>query len=125
MKQYISTSKTLKPLIRPWLKTPWTCPYMEFRYGLWTGISGLMGEDGRQLGEANTKPAVYMKDIPAETLTCKYEGTRYGQLINISALRVAMKHFYDASAITVSVRDYHMARITNLPTRYRGAGISM
>jgi len=84
---------------------------MEFRYGLWTGISGLMGEDARQLGEANTKPAVFMKDIPAETLACKYDGTRYGQLINISALRVAMRHFYDASAITVSVRDYHMARI--------------
>lgn len=115
MKQFITSSSIAKSLVRPLLKKPWDCPYMEFRYGLWTGISGLMGEDGRQLGEANTKPAIFMKDIPAEVLACKYKGTRNGQLINMSALRVAMQHFYETSAITVAVRDYHMARI-NQPT---------
>lgn len=87
---------------------------MEFRYGVWTGISGLMGEDGRQLGEANTKPTIFNRGIPAEVHACKYKGSRFDQLINVSALRVAMRHFYEASAITVAVRDYHMAQ-TNRP----------
>ena len=84
---------------------------MEFRYGLWTGISGLMGEDGRQLGEANTRPMIFNREIPAEVHACKYKGSRYGKDINVSALRVAMRHFYEASSITVAVRDYHMAKL--------------
>ncbi len=84
---------------------------MEFRYGVWTGVSARMGEDGRQLGEANTRPLLFNRDIPAEVQACKYQGSRYGKRINISALRVAMRHFYDASTITVAVRDYHMAQI--------------
>lgn len=84
---------------------------MEFRYGVWTGVSAYMGADGRQLGEANTRPLVFNREIPAEVQACKYPGNRHGKLINISALRVAMRHFYDASTITVAVRDYHMAQI--------------
>ena len=111
MKQILSTSNILRPLIRPILKNPWDCSLMEFRYGLWTGVSALMGEDGRQLGEHNTRPLVFNREIPAEVHACKYKGSRYGREINISALRVAMRHFYEASAITVAVRDYHMAEI--------------
>lgn len=84
---------------------------MEFRYGLWTGISALYGEDERQLGENNTRPLVFNRHVPAEVYPCKYKGSRNGSLINISALRVAMSHFYEATAITVAVRDYHMAQI--------------
>ena len=84
---------------------------MEFRYGVWVGVSGLMGLDGRQLGEANTRPKVFNRDIPAEVQTRKYKGTRYGKNINISALRVAMQHFYEAASITVAVRNYHMKQI--------------
>ena len=43
--------------------------------------------------------------------TCKYAGSRNGDLINISALRSSMAYFYEASAITVAVRDYHMAQL--------------
>lgn len=111
MKQLITSSKTLKPLFRQVLQAPWASPFMEFRYGVWVGVSGLMGEDGRQLGEANTRPIVFNRNIPAEVQACKYKGTRYGKNINISALRVAMRHFYDAASITVAVREYHMTRI--------------
>lgn len=111
MKQLIKSSKTLKPLIRKAMQEPWASPLMEFRYGIWVGISALMGEDDRQLGEANTRPEVFNRDIPAEVQACKYAGTRYGKNINISALRVAMQHFYEAASITVAVRDYHMRQI--------------
>ena len=111
MKQLITSSKTLRPLLRQVLQAPWASPLMEFRYGVWVGVSGLMGEDGRQLGEANTRPITFNRDIPAEVQACKYKGTRYGKDINISALRVAMQHFYDAASITVAVREYHMKQI--------------
>ncbi|MEP1230388.1 MAG: hypothetical protein ABJG88_06905 [Litorimonas sp.] len=111
MKQLITSSKTLKPLFRQVLQAPWASPLMEFRYGVWVGVSGLMGEDARQLGEANTRPKVFNQNIPAEVQACKYQGTRYGKNINISALRVAMKHFYEAASITVAVRDYHMKQL--------------
>ena len=86
MKQLITSSKTLKPLFRQVLQAPWASPLMEFRYGVWVGVSGLMGVDGRQLGEANTRPIVFNRDIPAEVQVCKYAGTRYGKEINISCL---------------------------------------
>ena len=93
---------------------------MEFKYGLWTGISAIFGEDGRQLGEGNTRPLVFNHHVPAEVHACKYKGTRYNKLINISALRVAMNHFYETSAITVAVRDYYMSRINKPPTERPG-----
>ena len=76
MKQLITSSKTLKPLLRQVLQAPWASPLMEFRYGIWVGVSGLMGVDGRQLGEANTRPVVFNRNIPAEVQSCKYKGTR-------------------------------------------------
>jgi len=121
MKQLITSSKTLKPLLRQVLQAPWDSPLMEFRYGVWVGVSGLMGVDGRQLGEANTRPVVFNRDIPAEVQTCKYKGTRYGKNINISALRVAMQHFYEAASITVAVREYHMRQISKPVSDMPGA----
>lgn len=90
------------------LQKPWESPVMEFRYGLWTGISPIFGEDGRQLGENNTRPLVFNEHIPAETVACKYKGSRHGKLINMSALRVAMKNFYETTTIAVAVLDFHM-----------------
>ena len=84
---------------------------MEFRYGLWAGVSSIFGEDGRQLGERNTSPAIFDRHVETETRTCKYAGSRNGELINISALRTSMGHFYDACAISVAVRDYHMTHL--------------
>lgn len=84
---------------------------MEFRYGLWSGVSPIFGEDGRQLGERNTRPRIFDRHVPTEVKMCRYSGSRDGSMINISALRTAMPHFYEASAITVAVRDYHMTQI--------------
>ena len=93
---------------------------MEFRYGLWTGVSSVFGEDGRQLGEQNTRPGIFDHQIETETHICKYSGSRNGELINISALRAAMAYFYEACAITVAVRDYHMARVGKSSTDHPG-----
>ena len=84
---------------------------MEFRYGLWAGVSSIFGEDGRQLGEQNTSPAIFDRHVETETRICKYAGSRNGELINLSALRTAMAYFYEACAVTVAVRDYHMAQL--------------
>jgi len=120
MKQRLKSSKTLKAIVRPLLQKPWEDALMEFRYGLWTGVSPIFGEDGRQLGEGNTRPLIFNRHIPAEVHACKYKGTRYGKEINVSALRVAMNHFYEASAITVAVRDYHMSRLNKPLTELPG-----
>ena len=93
---------------------------MEFRYGLWTGVSSVFDEDGRQLGEQNTRPAIFDRHVETETHVCKYSGSRNGELINISALRSAMAHFYEACAITVAVRDYHMAQLGKSSTDQPG-----
>lgn len=93
---------------------------MEFRYGLWAGVSSIFGEDERQLGELNTSPAIFDRHVEAETRACKYAGSRNGELINISALRTAMAHFYEACAVTVAVRDYHMAQLGKSPNDHPG-----
>lgn len=84
---------------------------MEFRHGLWTGVSALFSESGRQLGEANTRPFLLNHQIPAETVACNYEGSRYGRAINISALRIAMKHFDMALPIIGAVRKFHLEKV--------------
>ena len=93
---------------------------MEFRYGLWAGVSSIFGEDGRQLGEQNTRPVIFDRHVETETHICKYSGSRNGELINISALRTAMAYFYEACAITVAVRDYHMAQLGKSSAEHPG-----
>ncbi|MEO0695111.1 MAG: hypothetical protein AAFY84_03340 [Pseudomonadota bacterium] len=83
---------------------------MEFRYGLWRGISAMTSQSGRQLGEANTRPFVFNRQIPTETAACKYDGSRFGRQINVSALRIAMACFDEASALTRAVIDDHFSR---------------
>ncbi len=101
----------LKKTLWPFLAKPWTSPVMETRYGLWGGVSALYSASGRQLGEANTRPFMLNHQIPAETILCKYEGSRAGRPINISALRIAMRRFDEALAITGAVRRHHLGRI--------------
>ncbi|MEP1420601.1 MAG: hypothetical protein ABJK59_02385 [Erythrobacter sp.] len=81
---------------------------MEFHYGLWHGVSALYSESGRQLGEENTRPFALNHHVPAEKITCKYEGSRSGCLINVSALRTAMQNFEAALAITKAVQARHV-----------------
>lgn len=121
LKEWILNSRTLKPLLRLVLPHPLASPTMEFKYGLWAGISSLFGEDDRQLGENNTRPARCRRNVKMEFQSCKYQGSRYGKQINVSALRTAMNHFYGATAITVAIRDYHMSRIGKSSTDQPGA----
>lgn len=86
---------------------------MEFHYGPWLGVSALFSESGRQLGEENTRPFVLNHHLPAETIACKYEGSRNGRSINISALRTAMQNFDGALAITNAVQSYHVRKKGN------------
>lgn len=81
---------------------------MEFHYGLWNGVSALYSDSGRQLGEENARPLTLNLHVPAETLTCKYAGSREGRQINISALRIAMQNFGPALAITEAVRCWYL-----------------
>lgn len=100
----------IKKVLWPVLSKPWDAPDMEFHYGLWNGVSALYSEGRRQLGEENTRPFALNHHIPAETLACKYEGSRKGRLINISALRTAMQNFDAALNVTAAVRRYHLER---------------
>ncbi len=101
----------LKQMMRPIVPKPWNSPVMEFRYGLWTGVSALFSESGRQLGEENTRPFILNHHIPAETVICNYEGSRDGCMINVSALRIAMKHFDKALPIIGAVRQFHFDNV--------------
>ena len=101
----------LKKLLWPVLEKPWQSPVMEVRYGLWQGVSALYSQSGRQLGEENTRPFLFNHHLAAETIACKYQGSRSGRQINMSALRIAMRNFDEALAITGAVRHFHLARI--------------
>ncbi len=96
-----------KKVVRHFAEAPWESDIMEFRHGLWRGVSPLFTESGRQLGEENTRPFLFNDHIPAKTIPCKYEGSRYGHPINMSALRIAMTNFDAALEITRAVIAYH------------------
>jgi hypothetical protein len=100
----------MKASLWPVLPKPWNSQDMEFHYGLWLGVSALFSESGRQLGEENTRPFVLNHHLPAETIACKYEGSRNGRSINMSALRTAMQNFGAALAITKAVQSHHISR---------------
>lgn len=103
--------KLMKSLLWPVLPKPWNAPDMEFHHGLWNGVSALYNESGRQLGEGNTRPFMLNHHLPAETIPCKYKGSREGRAINMTALRTAMQNFDAALAITAAVRDLHLSRL--------------
>jgi len=97
-----------RSIVRGMKTPPWQSDIMEFEFGLWRGVSPLFSQSGRQLGEENTRPFIFNHHVPAETQICKYDGSRYDQLINISALRVAMKNFDEALDIVGDVRSFHL-----------------
>jgi hypothetical protein len=100
----------IKKALWPLLPKPWETQDMEFHWGLWNGVSALYSEGGRQLGEENTRPFLLNHHLDAQTIACKYEGSRRGRLINMSALRTAMQNFDAALAVTEAVRAYHIAQ---------------
>lgn len=98
----------MKKLLWPVLEKPWEQPDMELHYGLWIGVSALYSRSGRQLGEENARPFALNHHIPADTIISKYEGSRSGKAINMSALKVAMQNFEAACLITDTVRAFYL-----------------
>ncbi len=100
----------IKKAIKPVIRKPWNTDDMEAHYGIWIGVSALYNDSGRQLGEENSRPFILNHHIPTTTIDCKYDGSRMGHAINMSALRIAMTNFDAVMDITRSVRDYHMTQ---------------
>lgn len=108
-----------KKVVRHFIAPPWTSSTMEFNQGLWSGVSALFTESGRQLGEENARPFLFNDHIPAKTIECKYEGSRFGHPINMSALRIAMTNFDPALQITKAVIQYHAAFVLKTNPKQR------
>ena len=60
---------------------------MEFKYGVWQGVSSAFCEDKRQLGEDNVWPKFYREKPKTEYHESHIEGSRYGKAINLTALK--------------------------------------
>jgi len=108
-----------KKVIRRFVAPPWASNTMEFSLGVWSGVSPLFTESGRQLGEENARPFLFNDHIPAKTIDCKYEGSRFGHPINMSALRIAMTNFDPALQITKAVIRYHADSVLKANLRHR------
>ena len=108
-----------KKVVRRFVAPPWQSSTMEFGQGLWSGVSPLFTESGRQLGEENARPFLFNDHIPAKTIECKYEGSRFGHPINMSALRIAMTNFDPALQITKAVIRHHAATALKTNPKHR------
>jgi len=111
-----------KKVVRRFVEPPWDSDLMEFQHGLWRGVSALFTESGRQLGEENARPFLFNDHVPAKTIICKYDGSRNGHPINMSALRIAMTNFDAALEITRAVIKHH-ARAAAATKPSKPAGI--
>jgi len=109
-----------KKVVRRFVEPPWDSDIMEFQHGLWRGVSAIFTESGRQLGEENARPFLFNDHIPAKTITCKYDGSRNGHPINMSALRIAMTNFDPALEITEAVINHHSRTVLGGKTSATG-----
>lgn len=89
---------------------PYRRANMEFDYDVWNGICTFHSHDGRQIGENNTNPAVYREVIETEHKICKFEGSRNGLPINVTALRHVMAVWTDALQFTTMLRNDYIRR---------------
>jgi hypothetical protein len=83
---------------------------MEFAQDVWNGICTFRSTAGRQIGENNTGPDIYKATVETEHKICKFEGSRYGLPINVTALREVMGVWDDALQFTTLLRQRFMAR---------------
>jgi hypothetical protein len=87
---------------------PYRRPDMEFDFDVWNGISSFRAHDGRQIGENNTAPSMYRERIATEHRVCKFEGTRHGLQMNVTALRSVMGVWDDALQFIMLARNQHL-----------------
>jgi hypothetical protein len=89
---------------------PYRRANMEFDYDVWNGICTFHSHDGRQIGENNTNPEIYKEVIETEHKICKFEGSRNGLPINVTALRQVMAVWGDALQFTTMLRNDYLRR---------------
>ncbi len=89
---------------------PYRRANMEFDYDVWNGICTFHSHDGRQIGENNTNPAIYREAVDTEHKICKFEGSRNGLPINVTALRQVMAVWPDALQFTTMLRNDYLRR---------------
>lgn len=89
---------------------PYRRANMEFDYDVWNGICTFHSHDGRQIGENNTNPAVYKEVVDTEHKICKFEGSRNGLPINVTALRLVTAVWPDALQFTTLLRNDYIRR---------------
>jgi hypothetical protein len=89
---------------------PYRRANMEFDHDVWNGICTFHSHDGRQIGENNTNPEIYREVIETEHKICKFEGSRNGLPINVTALRQVMAVWPDALQFTTMLRNDYIRR---------------
>jgi len=89
---------------------PYRRANMEFDYDVWNGICTFHSHDGRQIGENNTNPEIYREVVDTEHKICKFEGSRNGLPINVTALRQVMAVWPDALQFTTMLRNDYLRR---------------
>lgn len=85
-------------------------PNMEFDADVWNGICTFRSQQGRQIGENNTGPEIYKEVVETEHRICKFEGSRYGLPINVTALREVMATWEDALQFSTIARNDYIKR---------------
>ena len=89
---------------------PYRRANMEFDHDVWNGICTFHAHDGRQIGENNTNPAIYKEVVETEHKVCKFEGSRNGLPINVTALKQVMAVWPDALQFTTMLRNDYLRR---------------
>jgi hypothetical protein len=84
---------------------PYLRDNVEFHYDMWVGISSFYGENGRQIGENNTAPRRYKENMETLHKPSRFEGTRAGLLVNMTALRHVMNVWDESIQLTTALRD--------------------
>lgn len=89
---------------------PYRRENMEFEYDVWNGICSFHSSAGRQIGENNTVPELYKEMIPTEHRICKFDDSRNGLPINVTALREVMAVWDDVLQFATLARNDYIAR---------------
>lgn len=92
---------------------PYLRDNVEFHYDIWVGISSFYADSGRQIGENNTAPRRYKENIETLHKPCRFDGSRNGLLVNMTALRHVMSVWEESVQLTTALRNDYI-RYRNL-----------
>ena len=87
---------------------PYLRDNVEFYYDMWVGISSFYADSGRQIGENNTAPRRYKENLETLHKPYRFEGSRNGLLVNMTALRHVMSVWDEAVQLTTALRNDYM-----------------